>query len=142
MDWLASGLPTEGPAAAQPRAASHARRDVPTGRPGERLGDVARRAREAGWDVAVVVDGARVVLGLLDQAAFARDPAASVETVMRPGPTTVRPHASLEELVETLRQADIDRRVVTTSDGQLLGVLMLRDAEHVLERSPARHRSA
>src|SRR6266545_5933121 len=65
LDWLAAGLATEGSNAQRPRAGDVARSDVPTCGLDERLGEVARRVREAGWDACVVVNPERVVLGLL-----------------------------------------------------------------------------
>src|SRR5712691_8179166 len=83
MDWFASGLPREGRTASHPRAGDVARRDVPTCRLRERVEDVARGAREAGWDLCVVVDDDRVVLELLEAVVLGGDPAAVAENVMR-----------------------------------------------------------
>jgi len=102
VDWFANGGPREGREASRPRAAETARRDVPTCAPGERRGDVARRVRQAGWPLCVVVDEERVTLGLLD--ALDGDPAAAVADVMRAAPTTVRPHVALEETVASLKR--------------------------------------
>jgi rhodanese-related sulfurtransferase len=65
LDWLAAGLPTEGRNADVPRAGDVARRDVPTCRLEEPIGQVRERVRAAGWDACVVVNDQRVVLGLL-----------------------------------------------------------------------------
>jgi len=139
MDWFASGLPREGALAGTPRAADVARRDVPTCGTNDRIGDVARRAREAGWDVAVVVDGQSVVLGLLDEDALRGEPARSAGAAMRPAPVTVRPHVTVEELVESLQRRRRDRVLVTTSDGRLIGLARQADAERCLaERAATR----
>ena len=63
-DWLASGLPSAGARASLPRIGDLARRDVPTCTLQERLGDVRERVRAAGWDVCLVVNARRIVLGL------------------------------------------------------------------------------
>ena len=86
VDWFAAGLPREGRLASKERAGDVARRDVPTCRLRERVGEVARRARETGWDFCVVLHDDRVVLGLLDAAALDSDPAAAAENVMRSAP--------------------------------------------------------
>ncbi|MDQ6876903.1 MAG: hypothetical protein M3082_04245 [Candidatus Dormibacteraeota bacterium] len=62
---LAAGLPTEGTNALQPRAGDTARKDVPTCGLKDRLGDVLERVAGLGWDSAVVVNEAHVVLRLL-----------------------------------------------------------------------------
>src|SRR5260370_26523396 len=64
-DWFAAGLPREGKEAHTPRVADVARRDAPTCRIDERVGAVRDRVRAGGWDVCVVVDEHRVVLGLV-----------------------------------------------------------------------------
>ncbi len=86
MDWFASGLPREGEAASEPRAADEARRDVPTCGLRDRIGEIAHRAGSAGWDACVVVDERRVVLGLLDADALRGDGGGTAEDAMRPAP--------------------------------------------------------
>src|SRR5712691_4602486 len=86
--WLASGLPVEGIVPAEARAGALARSDVPTCQPGDKLDGLPAAVRD--WRVCVVVDDARVVHGLLDEATLDRAHG-SVDEVMRLGPTTVRP---------------------------------------------------
>ena len=74
LDWMAAGLPVEGENSKHPRAADIARKDVPTCALDERVGEVARRASDSGWDAAVVVDGRRTVLGLMRATELAKDP--------------------------------------------------------------------
>jgi len=135
MDWFANGGPREGREASRPCAGETARRDVPTCAATDRRGDVARRVRDAGWPLAVVLDGERVVLGLLD--ALDGDPAAAVEDVMRAAPTTIRPHVTLEKAAQSLKTRRHDRVLVTTSDGRLIGLLWRADAERRLAQSTA-----
>jgi CBS domain-containing protein len=147
-DWLASGLSTERAEPAAPRAGEVARRDVPTCSPGESLADVRRRVSATGWSECIVVDAEGIVLGRLGRKALAEKPDATapgtgsnrgsgadvtVESVMDPGPGTIRPSTALEEIVKRLKDRDLERALVTTSDGGLVGVLRLEDAE-------ARHR--
>src|SRR2546423_9910357 len=92
LDWLAAGLPTEGDNSTRPRAGTVCRRDVPTCALADRLGDVAERVRAAGWDAAVVVDSANVVLGLLRHDDLVKQAELNVEDAMSSGPSTFRPY--------------------------------------------------
>src|SRR5919198_5171991 len=116
-DWFASGLPRAGKLASVSRAGDLARRDVPTCRLTDRLGDVQQRIRAAGGDVCVVVNDARVVLGLLREAALKADPQMVVEQLMEAGPKTYRPNVALETVMTYLRKNERDGVLVTTSDG-------------------------
>jgi Mg/Co/Ni transporter MgtE len=131
LDWLAAGGPIEGSSAGQPRAGEVARGDVPTCGLDERLGEVAARARAAGWDACVVVNQQRVVLGLLRAKELDGDPDSRIEAAMRPGPSTFRPHVSVAELAHYLLDHDVDNAPITTSDGRLVGLLRRDDALRV-----------
>lgn len=97
----------------------------------DRVGDV--RGGTAGWDTCVVVGPERVVLGLLRKAELDGDPTATAERVMRPGPKTFRPNVTLEELLKSMREHDIQTNsLVTTGEGKLLGVISRADAEATL----------
>jgi CBS domain-containing protein len=137
---MAAGLPTEGRNANRPRAGDVARRDVPTCRLDESIGEVRQRVRAAGWDACVVVNGERVVLGLLRAGEFERAQDESVEQVMRPGPSTFRPHVLIEELAHHMIHHDLPNSPVTTSDGRLVGLLRREDAaREALEQARDRH---
>jgi CBS domain-containing protein len=64
-------------------------------------------------------------------------PELTVEQVMDPGPTTIRPHISLAEITEYLQQRNSDRILVTTAEGRLMGVLYREDAERLLSEATA-----
>jgi CBS domain-containing protein len=128
-DWAANGLPREGKLAAFPDVARVVRRGVPTCRLDERVADV--RARAADWGMCVVVNDANVVLGILRKKALAGDGDATAEQVMEAGPTTFRPNNLLAEMALHLAQAGVERVLVTTSDGELIGVLDQGDAARV-----------
>ncbi|MBA3450176.1 MAG: CBS domain-containing protein [Chloroflexia bacterium] len=128
-DWFASGLPREGRDAAIPRVGDVARKDVPTCRLDDRIGDVWGRAQTTDWDMCLVVNEERVVLGRLRAKALELDPGTPVEQAMEAGPTTVRPDARLADVVERMRAKDVKSIVVTTSDGRLVGLLKRVDAE-------------
>lgn len=135
VDWFASGLPKEGKLASTPTIGEAARRDVPTCGVKDRVGDARNRAREAGWDRCVVVNEGRVVLGLLREEELSSDPESTVETVMRAGPTTFRPHEPVEKLAGRMRKRGASSVLVTTSDGRLVGLLYRKEAEHISSKT-------
>ena len=111
--------------------------EVPTCGLTERIGDIRRRT--AGWDSCVVVTPNCVVLGLLRKKELEGDPDATAEQVMRPGPKTFRPNVTLEELLKSMREHDIQTNsLVTTGEGRLLGVISRVDAEATLAHESAR----
>ena len=129
VDWQASGLPTEGKRAGSPRVGERVRRDVSTCRLTDRVGEVAKRVRAAGWDGCVVVNEQRVVLGLLDGQALDGSPQQLVEEVMEPGPSTFRPDVTCEEMTAYMQQRQLDSVLITTADGKLVGILQRTAAE-------------
>lgn len=135
VDWLAAGLPTEGKLASSPTAGSVARRDAPTCRLVEHVGDVRRRVREAGFDVCVVVNAERVVLGFFRAAELGKPDDMRAEDAMRPGPSTFRPHVAIEEIAAYMTRHDLASAPITTSDGRLVGVLFREDALRVAGRA-------
>jgi len=124
-------MPTEGAAAREPQIGALARADVPTCRLDEPIGDVARRAREAGFQLGVVVSQEQVVLGLVDGEALSRAPDTPVEQAMRPGPTTLRPNLAVDAARDFLRESRRERALVTTPDGVLIGLLERADVERM-----------
>lgn len=133
-DWTANGLPTEGRLSTILRAGDVVRRDVPTCRLDDRIGDVASQVDAAGDNVCIVTSEVGVVLGRLRRSALKAEPDATVESVMESGPTTTRPDDILEEVTERLRKRKVGSILVTTSTGQLIGVLYRKDAEDALAR--------
>jgi CBS domain-containing protein len=132
LDWLAAGLPTEGTNATRPRAGDVARRDVPTCRLDESIGKVRERVLRAGWNACVVVNNERVVLGLLRTEELHKGRDEPAEQVMRPGPSTFRPHVSIEEMAHFMIAHDLPSSPITTSDGRLVGLLRSEDAARVV----------
>ena len=130
--WLASGLPTEGPESATPRAGDVANRDTSTCGLHDRLADVRDRLRTAGSTSCVVVDDQRVVLGRVRGQALDGDAERTVEAVMEAGPTTVRPSEPLEALIARMQARRVGSIIVTTADGVLVGVLRREDGERRL----------
>ena len=112
------------------------RRDVPRCRLDERVGQVRARVRQAGWDRAIVVSDASVVLGLLSGAVLDADAETLVEAVMELGPPTIRPSVALEKTGDYFPKG-AESVLVTTPDGVLLGVLNRADAERRVPKTAA-----
>ncbi len=129
LDWMAAGLPTEGKAAGRPTAGKVARRDVPTCHLEDSLRDVRERVQAAGWDACVVVNEERIVMGLLRAEELSREGDLTVESAMRPGPSTFRPHVAIAEMAALMAKHDLPNAPVTTSGGELVGLLVREDAE-------------
>jgi CBS domain-containing protein len=132
-DWLARGLPTEGPRASEPRPGAIARTDVPTCRVDDRLGDVKERIGDDGTCIVTTTDG--VVQGRLRAKQLASDPDARVGDVMEEGPSTVRYDESLPELVQRMAVRNVAAVVVTDPEGRLIGVMHRSDAEMALHKA-------
>jgi hypothetical protein len=137
LDWLAAGNPTQGENSKRPRAGDVARKDVVVCGLKDGVGDVRKRAAAAGWDVAVVVDDARVVLGQLRSELLEEEPALHVENSMRAGPSTFRPYVPIKEMADYMVEHQLDSVPITTSAGQLLGVLRKGDAVREAAGGPA-----
>jgi CBS domain-containing protein len=140
LDWLAAGLPSEGENSTRPRAGDASRKDMIVCGPQDRLGDVYERTRGAGWEVAVVIDEARIVLGLLRSKQLALDPNLPVEQAMHSGPSTFRPYVSIKEMADYMVEHELDSAPITTSDGKLVGILLKSDAVKLAEGVPGGRR--
>ena len=133
-DWGSAGLPLEGAEGSQTRAGAHVRTDAPNCRPEDRLLEICERLEETGWDTCFVLDEQGVVLGRLGRRAIRSTSDISAEEAMTLGPSTVRPSARLEAMVERMQRQKLTTLPVTTSEGRLLGLLTLRDAEEARRR--------
>jgi CBS domain-containing protein len=126
-DWLVARLPAEGSEAGVQRAADVARRDVPTCLLREPVDEVARRVREEGWALAVVVNEERVVLGRLRPSALEERPDAVAEELLVPGPRTIRGTRPASEMGAWLDERKIPGVLVTSADGVLVGYVRRED---------------
>ena len=122
-----------------PRAGTLARVDAPTCRLDERLGEVAARVRGEGWEVCVVVNEHRIVLGILRSEHLEEDAARTVEEVMQPGPSTFRPHVFITEMAEFMLEHKLDSVPITTGEGELVGVLRQEEAVEAAGKMHALH---
>lgn len=100
----------------------------------ERIDEVRGRVHAAGWEACVVVNDERVVLGLLRKDEFLKGRDEPVEQVMRPGPSTFRPHVRIEEMAAYMMEHDLPSSPITTSDGRLVGILLKDDALETVHR--------
>jgi Mg/Co/Ni transporter MgtE len=134
-DWFAAGLPREGALASKPVVGDLADAEVPTCALTEEAGAVTDRIAKSKFDVCYVVAEDRCLLGELQQETLrGADRAAKAGDVMRPGPSTFRPNVPLEEMAEYMKNHDLTRAPITSSDGKLIGVLLRSDVEKRLSR--------
>jgi Mg/Co/Ni transporter MgtE len=85
--------------------------------------------RVVGWTSCIVVNDRNAVLGRVRSRDLDGDPDQIVEAVMEAGPTTERASEPLEALVQRMQQKRVSSVVVTTPDGELIGVLRREDGE-------------
>jgi len=123
-DWLAAGLETEGVQAKKPRIRQMIHKDVPTCSLRERLEDVKSR-RRPNQDLCVVVNDKSIVLGVIQGEIWDANPQARIADVMNPGPRTLRPDMDPRDAQRVLRNYDASSAIVTTSDGELLGLVRI-----------------
>ena len=119
-DWIAMGLPVER-RDEKPRIEQVARKDVPTCGVHDDLSQVRSKLPE-GWNVCVVLNADRIVLGLVDFS-DQLDEAKIVEDVMHPAPLTFRPGRTVAETCDYLKSKNVQVALVTTSLGQFIGIL-------------------
>jgi rhodanese-related sulfurtransferase len=127
VDWMAHGLPMEGTAAAQPTALSFARHDVATCTLVDRAEDIKRSIDASPYGFALVLVD-RVVLGRVRRSRLAdADLETAAELLMDPGPSTSRPHTNPAELAGQLDRGGARTAILTTPEGELLGVVRRSD---------------
>ncbi len=130
--WGAAGLPLEESGPKVARLGDLARTDVPTCELAERVGDAAGRVKPD-WTTCIVINEEKVVLGRLYRKELERDPASSVEDAMRPGPSTFRPNVLAAEMAGYMHDHGLETAPVTTSDGRLIGLVLIEDVERAVE---------
>jgi CBS domain-containing protein len=127
LDWVSAGLPTEGTAARIPNAGTVARRDVVTCRLDEPISAVKARMASEPTGPCPVLNDHRVVLGLLRSDVIKANGAKTAEEAMLSGPVTFRPNAALEEIDRYLTDHKLGHAVVTTPEGELIGLASAED---------------
>jgi rhodanese-related sulfurtransferase len=123
-DWLAVGWDTEGAQAKKVRIRQMIHKDVPTCSLRERLEDVKSR-RRPNQDMCVVVNDRNIVMGVIQGETWDASPQARVADVMQPGPRTLRPDMDPKDAQRVLRNYEASGAIVTSSDGELLGIVRI-----------------
>jgi CBS-domain-containing membrane protein len=77
------------------------------------------------------------VLGRLRFSALGDDPDARAEDVMEPGPSTVRADTAAAKLAAKLAERELKTAIVTTPEGELIGVVRREDLERAAAATPA-----
>src|SRR5919201_6484250 len=128
IDWLARGLPNEGWAAQRRRVGALARDDAVTCRVDDPVGEVRSRVEESRYGFALVTTERGMLLGRLRTSAIDRTDADAVaESLMEPGPSTVRPDVEAAKLATRLADRGLRTAIVTSPEGRLLGVVRRED---------------
>jgi CBS domain-containing protein len=128
VDWMAHARPLEGTDADHPWAQTLMRGDVATCTLDEPPDEVARKIDATPYGFALALSPGRVVLGRVRRSRLA-DARASIEAAMEPGPSTIRPHTTIEDLATRLARSEVRTLVVTDPEGTLLGVLRCDDVK-------------
>lgn len=118
-------LPFEGELGPDERAGAVADRDVPTCGLDDRVEDVAGRLGSS--DLCVVVEDG-LVMGVLEGDALGDESKTAAEAMV-PGPSTFRPPIPKDDLAHYLDEHDLDRTLITTLDGRLVGVVRRADLD-------------
>jgi rhodanese-related sulfurtransferase len=128
VDWLAHGLPAEGAHADRPTAGHLARRDAVTCSIEDRARDVLARVVASPYGFALVLSPAGVLLGRLRRSVLETvGEADGIESIIEPGPSTIRAHLTSDELRRRAEESGVRTLVVTTPGGVLLGVVRRDD---------------
>jgi hypothetical protein len=127
VDWMAHGLPMEGTAAARPTALSFVRHDVATCALADRAEEIRQSIDASPYGFALVLVGS-VVLGRVRRSRLQdADLETSAGLLMEPGPSTSRPHTDPAELAGQLDRGGAKTAILTTPEGELLGVVRRSD---------------
>jgi CBS-domain-containing membrane protein len=127
LDWLARQLPREGERAEEQRAGDVARDDVVTARLRDRVEEIRPRVAASPYGFGFVVADDGTLLGRLRKTALESASKTTAESVMEPGPSTIRADTALDGLRKRLEERGLKTAVVTTPEGKLLGVVRLSD---------------
>jgi CBS domain-containing protein len=124
VDWLARSLPTEGDEADKPRVGALARDDVVTCALDARVAELRESIEDSSYGFALVVWSDGTLLGRVRSSQIRdADDDATAEQVMQPGPSTVRPDLTEDELRKRLDEKDLKTSLVSTPEGRLIGVV-------------------
>jgi rhodanese-related sulfurtransferase len=136
VDWLAAGWDTEGTHAKKSRIKQMLQKDVPTCSLRERLEDVKSR-RRPNQDMCIVLNDRNIVMGVIQGETWDANPQARVLDIMQTGPRTLRPDLDPKDAEKILRTAETTSAIVTTSDGELLGIIRMAEKKSQKARTAA-----
>jgi hypothetical protein len=90
----------------------------------DRIDEVARGIEASPYRFALTLSSNGIVLGRVRRSSLAStDSGARVEAVMEPGPSTMRPHLTVEELAQRFARSEVRTLIVTNPEGKLIGVV-------------------
>ncbi|MFN2526853.1 MAG: CBS domain-containing protein [Actinomycetota bacterium] len=137
VEWVINRLPLEGSGPHYPVVGEAARRDrVLECRAGDDVSGPAKALASGGHDFCVVLNDEDILLGRLrKKAAASAPPDAKVEDVMEIGPTTVRPSAGAEGLLQRMQKRTVPAVLVTTEKGKFLGIARQRDLNNLVNKA-------
>lgn len=112
--------------------------DVLTVSPENTVGEARRRLHDSGLRCLPVTQGGQLVgLVLAASPAFVQAPEGeTVQAVMRPPTVQIHPGASIERAARLMLEHDVRGLPVVGNDGELVGVLTVRDLLDALVKSP------
>jgi rhodanese-related sulfurtransferase len=122
VDWMAAGLPTVRADLRERRVIEAVDRHPPVCAPTIAVAEAAKLARARGRPYVVVVSQGDVVLGRAGVIELSGAQDAPIASVMQPGPPTVRAHEPLDALIERMTARNVAEMIVSTPEGNLLGV--------------------
>lgn len=131
LDWIAHEGPIEGEQASEPKLGDFASRDVVTCGLDDRVGEVGARIERSPFPFGLVTSPGGVILGRLRSSMLDCDPALRAEEVMEAGPKTYRPHKSAAGIAADLAKRELRWAIVTTPEGELIGVATRSELEAV-----------
>ena len=141
LEWLAHALPVEGTGPHHAVAGDVVDRDVATCGPSATAEEIHATLEEREASRCVIVNHARVVVGGVRRARL--DGASELAEVLEPGPATVQLTEPLGPLTERMEAAGVERILVTTPKGVLLGEVRRARARAFLDSreccEPGRH---
>jgi len=109
--------------------AEHARDDVVTCALDDPVGPLRERVASSPYPFALVTSSGGVLLGRLRSSMLDCDPELRADQVMEPGPSTVRPHKTAAGIAADLAERDLRWAIVTTPEGELIGVAARAELE-------------
>ncbi|HEY1593435.1 MAG TPA: hypothetical protein VGF81_16675 [Solirubrobacteraceae bacterium] len=112
-----------------PKVGDSARDDVVTCALDDEVGGVGRRIESSPYPFGLVLSGGGVLLGRLRSSMLDCDPRLRADEVMEPGPKTFRPHLPAVAIAAELGKRGFRWAIVTTPEGELIGVAARADLE-------------